>query len=178
MTNDRDENYTWTECARDLALATPLTFTQAGQVANNIEGSGIHPYDALPHLKNLFGVADTALQATGLLGLICLGEDRGTRKRPRDDGSNLTKEHLEAILAMITAMMNATTTGDHAMDLLKVIAKPINEIAPAQLALTFGHIVQLLLQQLALVQGRPAEEVWQEISLVYAQSWPDEKKAP
>lgn len=71
--------YCWDDCARDLALVTPLTLSQAGQVVAAVRDSGLDAEQAFPYLRDVFsGGCDPALQAAGVLGLVRLTRDPKT----------------------------------------------------------------------------------------------------
>lgn len=53
MPKDRN-SYTWDDVINDLPLLTPLNLRETAEVVSVLQSSRIHPYDALPPLKEIF----------------------------------------------------------------------------------------------------------------------------
>ena len=67
--------YSWTDAANDLALSSPMTLAEAGDVCREIKKSGVHAFDAFPILKVIYGAQTTRNEfARALTKLIQLAE--------------------------------------------------------------------------------------------------------
>lgn len=62
--------YTWSDAARDLALTSTLTMREAGEIRRNIDGTSVHPYDALMPLARLFTAGASIGEQADALGLL------------------------------------------------------------------------------------------------------------
>lgn len=71
--------YTWDDCAKDLALFTPLRIFDAGHVVEEFKQSGIHPYDVLPLAKIIFdeGNHGPAMRARNIRMMLELRQQKG-----------------------------------------------------------------------------------------------------
>ncbi|MBT2228773.1 hypothetical protein [Nonomuraea sp. NEAU-A123] len=85
------------------------------------------------------------------------------------------KEHMNAVLAMVTVALEARESGDTSDPVgLQVIGRVINDVPREVAAMASLHLILLLVRHLARVQGRPVDEVWQELALIYAEDWPED----
>lgn len=88
---------------------------------------------------------------------------------------DFSKRHVNAVLALVTATLDGPETGDTSNPVaLEAIGAVIRDVPRDVEVLAFIHLVQLLVRQLARVQGRPVPEVWQEMALHYAKGWPED----
>lgn len=69
------EEYTWQDATKELALATRLTLGEAFQITYAVRDVGLHPYDAAPHLVQIFGDKSVETRALGLEKLLRLGRE-------------------------------------------------------------------------------------------------------
>lgn len=67
---EAEKAYTWSEATRDLALGTPLTLREAGDVTWELRDTSLAPYDALPLLVRLFSETTAASRGAALAGLL------------------------------------------------------------------------------------------------------------
>jgi hypothetical protein len=92
-----------------------------------------------------------------------------------DHPEGFSKEHMNAVLAMITASLEERETGDSGNPVtLQAIARVINEVPRDVQALASLQLIHLLVRHLARVQGRTVSDVWQEMTLIYADTWPED----
>lgn len=69
------DTYTWDDVPQDLALTSSLTLQEAAGVVWPLRGLGVHPYDALPQLKLVFGSYSTEDTTRGLVRLMELAAE-------------------------------------------------------------------------------------------------------
>lgn len=73
---NRDE-YEWEDAAADLALSSSLTLHEAHGVIWAFRRKDLHPYDALPLLKLIFGSYDDESRVRGVAAMVDLARAQG-----------------------------------------------------------------------------------------------------